>query len=56
MLNEEDFSYQTREQEIQRIAKSIVDLSTVFKDMASMVIDQGTVIDRIDYNMELVCT
>jgi hypothetical protein len=29
--------------------------ATVFKELAAMVIDQGTIIDRIDYNMEQVC-
>ncbi|KAF0719015.1 Aste57867_1335 [Aphanomyces stellatus] len=52
----DDYSIQAREREIQRIAKSIVDLSTVFKDLANMVIDQGTIVDCIDYNMDLVVT
>ncbi|OQR99676.1 syntaxin-like protein [Achlya hypogyna] len=52
----DDYTIQAREREIHKIAKSIVDLSTVFKELANMVIDQGTVIDRIDYNMDLVVT
>ncbi|KDO31366.1 hypothetical protein SPRG_03983 [Saprolegnia parasitica CBS 223.65] len=55
-LDEDAAMVQAREREIQKIAKSIVDLSTVFKDLANMVIDQGTIIDRIDYNMEDVVT
>ncbi|KAF0745779.1 hypothetical protein Ae201684P_011563 [Aphanomyces euteiches] len=54
MLSDESYSIQAREKEIQRIAKSIVDLSIVFKEVANMVIDQGTVVDCIDYNMTLV--
>lgn len=34
--------------------KSIEDLSTIFKELAVLVIDQGTILDRIDYNMEQV--
>lgn len=41
-----------RTQEILAIAKSVEDLATIFKELAVLVIDQGTVLDRIDYNME----
>lgn len=41
-----------REQEVNKIVKSIVDLNDVFKDLSQMVQDQGTVLDRIDYNIE----
>ena len=43
-----------RDQEIMRIAKSINDLGQIFKELAVLVIDQGTILDRIDYNMEQV--
>ncbi|XP_015172748.1 PREDICTED: syntaxin-16 [Polistes dominula] len=41
-----------REQQIGNIVQSISDLKYIFKDLASMVQDQGTVLDRIDYNIE----
>lgn len=41
-----------REQEVNSIVKSIVDLNEIFKDLSRMVSDQGTVLDRIDYNIE----
>lgn len=41
-----------RDQEITHIAKSIEELATIFKELAVLVIDQGTILDRIDYNME----
>ncbi len=45
---------QERDAEIRAIVTSIHELATVFKELAAMVIDQGTIIDRIDYNMEQV--
>jgi syntaxin 16 len=41
-----------REKEINEIVKSIHTLASIFKDLQTMVIDQGTVLDRIDYNIE----
>ncbi|CAH8583824.1 unnamed protein product [Heterobilharzia americana] len=41
-----------REQEINQIVQSIHELSEIFRDVAQMVLDQGTLVDRIDYNVE----
>mmetsp|Transcript_7797 Transcript_7797/g.15554 ORF Transcript_7797/g.15554 Transcript_7797/m.15554 type:complete len:104 (+) Transcript_7797:724-1035(+) len=45
---------QERDEEIMRIAQSIEELSQIFKELAVLVIDQGTILDRIDFNMEQV--
>ena len=45
---------QSRDKEIVQIAKSIEELSSIFKELAVLVIDQGTILDSIDYNMEAV--
>lgn len=41
-----------REKQIERISKSIVELNSVFKEVAMLVVEQGTVLDRIDCNLE----
>jgi len=45
---------QSRDSEIAQIAQSIEELGSIFKELAVLVIDQGTILDRIDYNMEAV--
>ena len=41
-----------REREINEIAKSIHTIAEIFKELQTLVIDQGTLLDRIDYNVE----
>lgn len=43
---------QQRDEEITQLAKGVLEVSTIFREMQSLIIDQGTVIDRIDYNLE----
>ncbi|CAI7771696.1 unnamed protein product [Closterium sp. NIES-53] len=41
-----------REKEIQEIVQSVHDLAQIMKDISVLVIDQGTIVDRIDYNIQ----
>merc|ERR1712150_300682 len=62
MLNENQVSLvddlheaaQSRDKEISQIARSIEELGAIFKELAVLVIDQGTILDRIDYNKKKV--
>lgn len=47
-----DAQIDQREREIEKIAQGVIDLSNLFQEINTMVIDQGTVLDRIDYNVE----
>ncbi|KAJ3260785.1 hypothetical protein HK103_007348 [Boothiomyces macroporosus] len=52
VVNSNEQAITQREKEINEIAKSIMTLADIFKELQTMVIDQGTVLDRIDYNIE----
>ncbi|CAM9441060.1 unnamed protein product, partial [Ectocarpus fasciculatus] len=54
ILDETEAMVNQRDEEITNIAKSIEELAQIFKELAVLVIDQGTILDRIDYNMEQV--
>ncbi|KAF8584844.1 t-SNARE [Ramaria rubella] len=41
-----------RNRELNEIAKSITSLAELFKDLSSLVIDQGTILDSVEYNVE----
>lgn len=43
-----------RDQEVMKILESVNDLANVMKDLSVLIIDQGTILDRIDYNCEQV--
>ncbi|CAN6861297.1 unnamed protein product [Brassica oleracea] len=45
-----------REREIQQVLGSVNDLAQIMKDLSALVIDQGTIVDRIDYNIQNVST
>ncbi|XP_050071199.1 syntaxin-16 [Anopheles maculipalpis] len=42
----------SREDEVLRMTNSITDLNVIFKDISKLIQEQGTILDRIDYNIE----
>ena len=47
-----DVDLRRRDHELTQIAQSIASLAELFKDLSAMVIDQGTLLDSIEYNIE----
>ncbi|XP_078432744.1 syntaxin-43-like isoform X2 [Wolffia australiana] len=45
-----------REREIEQVVESVNDLAQIMKDLSVLVIDQGTIVDRIDYNIQNVAS
>ncbi|PFH51488.1 hypothetical protein AMATHDRAFT_142393 [Amanita thiersii Skay4041] len=46
----------TRNRELTEIANSIASLAELFKDLSVLVIDQGTLLDSVEYNIEQTAT
>ena len=47
-----DLDLRSRDRELTEIAKSIASLAELFKDLSALVIDQGTLLDSVEYNIE----
>ncbi|WFD23760.1 t-SNARE affecting a late Golgi compartment protein 2 [Malassezia equina] len=47
---------QERDREVQQIATSITELAQLFQDLNVLVIEQGSMLDRIDYNIDSMAT
>ena len=50
---DDNFELRQRDEDINILANSINELSGIFKDLQNVVQEQGTILDRIDYNIEV---
>ncbi|XP_068064087.1 syntaxin-16 isoform X4 [Anomalospiza imberbis] len=55
LVEQNTLMVEEREREIRQIVQSISDLNEIFRDLGAMIVEQGTVLDRIDYNIEQSC-
>ena len=51
MVEENNIMVKQREREINKLVQSITDLNLIFKELAGMVAEQGTVLDRWAFRM-----
>ena len=53
MTEEPDQILQKRDNELNEIVRGVNNLQELFKDLRVIVIEQGTILDRIDYNIDV---
>ena len=45
-----------RDKDLDNLLNSVNDLAEIFKDMQNLVMEQGSILDRIDYNIDIAST
>ena len=56
MTEEKDSVLMRRDTQLNDLLDSVNDLAQIFKDMQSLVMEQGSILDRIDYNIDIAAT
>ena len=51
-MDDPDQAYAERTRELSDIADSITQLADLFRELEGLVIDQGTLLDSVEYNIE----
>ena len=53
MTDNSDIALKRRDNELNILLNSVNDLAEIFKDMQTLVMEQGSILDRIDYNIDI---
>lgn len=56
MTEENNLALIRRDTQLNELLNSVNDLAELFKDMQSLVMEQGSILDRIDYNIDIAST
>ena len=56
MTTDNNLKLVKRDNELDILLNSVKDLAEIFKDMQNLVMEQGSILDRIDYNIDIAST
>ena len=56
MTDDNNLALIRRDTQLNNLLDSVNDLAQLFKDMQSLVMEQGSILDRIDYNIDIAST
>ena len=56
MTTDNNLKLVKRDNELGILLNSVNDLAEIFKDMQNLVMEQGSILDRIDYNIDIAST
>lgn len=56
ITSDNNYALQQRDNQLNNLLNSVNDLAQIFKDMQTLVMEQGSILDRIDYNIDIAAT
>lgn len=56
LTTDNNAALQQRDTQLNNLLNSVNDLAQIFKDMQTLVMEQGSILDRIDYNIDIAAT